>query len=92
MGQSVGPDADPDDYADVAWFRGVSHHEMLGDLHFQMQLTVATGLYRHWEKLTPEICKKKIEELFDLLRSLDWDVRGKPFFDALDKCRMAVNV
>ena len=110
MGQSAGPDADPGDYADVAWSRGVTHYEMLSDLHFQMLLTVAAGLYHHWEKrfrewlvaeldhsfprekLAPEIWKRKIEEIFDLLTSLNWDVRGQAFFDALEECRLVVNV
>ncbi|QND47901.1 hypothetical protein HB780_19795 [Rhizobium lusitanum] len=110
MGQSAGPDADPGDYADAAWSEGINHYQMLSDLHGQMLLSVAAGLYHQWEKqlrewlvseldhsfsrenVGPAIWKQKIEDLYDLLKGLGWDVRAHPFFAAIEECRLVVNV
>lgn len=50
MGRYAGPDADPGDYADTAWSKGVDHYQMLTGLHDRLILSVAAGLYHEWEK------------------------------------------
>lgn len=61
MGRFASPDSDPGDYADAAWSRGANHYEMLTDLHSQMLLSVAAGLYHHWEKRFREWLVKEFE-------------------------------
>jgi len=110
MGQRAGPDANPGDYADAAYSKGINHYEMLSDLQGQMLLSVAAGLYHHWEKqfhqwlakeldhsfprekLTPAVWKQSIEDLFDLLKGLGWDVSAYPFAGVIEECRLVVNV
>ncbi|MGO7788384.1 hypothetical protein ACC703_12995 [Rhizobium ruizarguesonis] len=64
MGQSAGPDADPGDYADAAWDRGINHFQMLTDLHNQLLLSVAAGLYHQWEKQLHEWLVEELNHSF----------------------------
>lgn len=110
MGQFAGPDSDPGDYAEAAWSKGIDHYEMLSDLHSQLLLSVAAGIYHQWEKrlrewlanefehsfprerIGPAIWKQKIEDILDLLKGLGWDASSQAFFDAIEECRLIVNV
>lgn len=50
---------------------------------------------RHWHsgELTPhQVWSKDIGRLLDLLESLGWCIRSKPYFNKIDACRLVVNV
>ncbi|WP_271947800.1 hypothetical protein [Ruegeria faecimaris] len=50
---------------------------------------------RHWHrgsKVHSELWKQNIGRIFDLLKSLGWDVRSEAYFHHLDACRLVVNV
>jgi hypothetical protein len=64
MGRSAGPDADPGDYAEAAWDRGINHFQMLSDLHNQLLLSVAAGLYHQWEKQLREWLADELDHSF----------------------------
>lgn len=64
IGQSAGPDTDPADYADTAWNRGINHFQMLSDLHNQLLLSVAGGLYHQWEKQLHEWVVAELNHVF----------------------------
>ena len=64
MGQVAGPDADPGDYADAAWDKGINHYQMLSDLQNQLTLSVAAGLYHQWEKQLREWLVHELDHSF----------------------------
>ncbi|MGR9400204.1 hypothetical protein ACU8M5_10705 [Rhizobium leguminosarum] len=64
MGQFAGPDADPGDYADAAWDKGINHYQMLSDLQSQLTLSVAAGLYHQWEKQLREWLVHELDRSF----------------------------
>jgi len=50
---------------------------------------------RHWhygEEVRSVIWKRNLIELFDLLESFGWSLKGATYFKDLDACRMVVNV
>lgn len=50
---------------------------------------------KHWHSGTftkERVWKASVEELYELLESFDWPLKSKPWFVALDACRLVVNV